>query len=33
MNIINRIARLFDKIEDYFIELYGLNNKNLGKKK
>jgi len=33
MNIIKKILHFFDKIDDYLRDMYGISNKNLGKKK
>ena len=32
-NILNKLIRFFDKIDDDLREMYGISNKNLGKKK
>jgi len=33
MNIIKKILHFFDKIDDHLRDMYGISNKNLGKKK
>ena len=31
-NILNKIINFFDKIDDYLREMYGIDNRKLGKK-
>ena len=31
-NILNKVIKFFDKIDDYLREMYGVDNRKLGKK-